>query len=62
MRFVVVNDHYTRKPVTCPNCAEIIKEGYTHDLKTGILYCDPECLGIHEYDTERAMEKRNARV
>lgn len=56
MRYVVVNARIPKGlPRACPFCAAKVEEGYTRELKDGLVYDTPMCLEAHRFAMNLAL-------
>ncbi len=63
MKFVVVGGRVPRGlPRWCAFCCEPIKDGYTRDLQTSLVYCRPACVEQHIATSQLSFRKARRRV
>jgi hypothetical protein len=62
IRFVLVNDRVPRSDTYCALCCEKIEQGYVRELRTRLVYCNPQCFSGHEKMAFLAVEDRARKV
>ena len=58
MRLVIVNQRLPKGREKCIICPAPFKDGYVHDLSTGLFYCSVDCVEWHERTSTRLLEHR----
>jgi hypothetical protein len=61
LRYIFVNITLNGEEV-CMYCPSKLRHGYVRDLSTGLVYCSPECVYVHTYDTQKALGGFDAEV
>jgi hypothetical protein len=46
LRFILVNNRVPCGGESCARCGEMIESGYVRDSKTGLVYCDTQCITV----------------
>ncbi len=58
MRYVVVAGRIPRGlPRFCTFCCEPIESGYTRDITTALVYCQPRCAELHANEWKAQAEE-----
>jgi hypothetical protein len=58
IRFVLVNDRVPRSDANCALCCKKIEPGYIRDLRSRLVYCNPQCFSGHQKMTMHAALQR----
>jgi len=61
-RFVLVNGRVPSSGANCALCCQTIEQGYVRELRTGLVYCNPQCFCGHDKMAFLAIEDRARKV
>jgi hypothetical protein len=45
-RFILVNNRVPCGGESCAGCGDVIESGYVRDSRTGLVYCDMQCITV----------------
>jgi hypothetical protein len=62
IRFVLVNDRVPRSDANCALCCKKIEPGYIRELRSRLIYCNPQCFCGHQKMAFVAVEDRARKV